>query len=205
MFKRRLALAYFTKNKDYLTDKLDREGITSTVTLQLQKSTRFKVREDTDFAVLGARIGILDIAIGAGFSDFSFLAAQGEEAVGQADTAVTKGLSRRPPLGEQETAFIEAIDGLVAELRLLASYIRDVGAAHMRRTECKGMIEKLAYRLEYGVRTRAKRKKGVFGGGGGGTGSSNVFRNFMSKQQGCGAEGTAESELKAKDEMFGAR
>ena len=33
----------------------------------------------------------------------------------------------------------------------------------MRRTECKGAIDRLAVRLEYGLRTRPKPKKGVFG------------------------------------------
>jgi hypothetical protein len=181
-FKRRLALSCFMKSGDYLSDSLDRVTITSSISALLKKSGKFKIRESTDYAVTGARIGILDIAVSAGFSDFSFLP---DTDVEMADTPVMGNGRRRPP-DQEEVEFNEAIDALVAELRMVMSNIRDVGAAHMQRTECKGMIEKLAYRLEYAARTRPKPKKNVFGGAGTGTGTGagndGLFQAFLQKK-----------------------
>ncbi|KAL1311223.1 hypothetical protein AAFC00_001414 [Neodothiora populina] len=173
-FKRRLGLAYTLKSEDHLQGGLDQVSTTWNVIAHLKKSTRFRIREDTDFAALGARIGILDIAVGAGFSDFRFLPerrtpeAKQDESTSTDLTKMQRNRSRQIQSTPIETAFNEAIDGLVGELRVLMSHIRDAGAAHMQRTECKSMLEKLSYRLEYAARTRRKPKKSIFGGGGSG-------------------------------------
>lgn len=163
-FKRRLALAAVMKSEDYLTDSLNEPSLTYTIATHLRRNAKFKIREDTDFAALGARVGMLDIAVGAGFSDFAFVfdrpAALDAEGGGEASAA-----RRRGPQSAAEKAFDEAIDALVGELRVVARNIRDAGAAHMQRTECKGILEKLSYRLEFAARTRPKPKRSIFGVG----------------------------------------
>lgn len=153
--KRRLALCAFTKSRDYWTDPLSHLAIFSALTSYLSTSPKFKIRETTDFAVLGARFAILDIAIGAGFSDFPFLPLLTVDATTTTTTTTSA----------EESAFNNALDGLVAQVRRITSQIRDAGAAHMRRTECKGVMERLASRLEFAVRTRVKPRSGIFGGG----------------------------------------
>lgn len=187
IFKRRLALSYFMKSEDYLVDSLDNVSITAKVAALLHRNIKFKIRENTDYEGMTARIGILDIAIGAGFSDFDFLI----QDTGPIDNPVVSDkMGRRPPPSEEEKAFNEAIDSVVAELRLITSNIRDAGAAHMQRIECKGMLDRVSYRLEYAARTRPKPKKSAFGRGSGGP---EAFKGFLLSRVELQQDGGAES------------
>lgn len=166
-FKRRLALCAFTKTRDYLSDSLTDASILANLTSYLRTSPKFKVRESTDFAVLGARFGILDIAISAGFSDFAFLPDPSSTAANDESGGGTAGVARKATNSE-ETSFNTALDALVSEIRNLMSQIKDPGAAHMRRTECKLVMERLTNRIDFAVRSKPKPKKGIFGSAGGG-------------------------------------
>lgn len=186
--KRRIALSYIMKSHAYLTDDLDSLSITSDVVARLRTNKNFKIREHTDFAAMGARVAILDMATGAGFSDFGFFPEGSEE---KADTPVIgTGMARRPPPSGDEIAFNDAIDTLASELRGLASNIRDAGAAHMQRTECKGMIEKLAYRLDYAARTRPKPKRSAFEV----KGASGIMNGFVQRLEEMKQDGGASSD-----------
>ncbi|KEQ96594.1 hypothetical protein AUEXF2481DRAFT_87968 [Aureobasidium subglaciale EXF-2481] len=172
-FKRRLGLASFMKSNAYLTNSLHDTSTMHVLTLYLHENRAFKLSDSTDFHKLGARFDILDVAIGMGLSDFGF------QATGKADSPVnTEATAARLPTSEEESKFNSAIDEVVAELRSIAFNIRDSGAAHMRRTECKTAIEKLTYRLEFASRTRPKPKKGIFGAA---EGASDVIRNFVAR------------------------
>lgn len=176
-FKRRLGLASFLKSNTYLKDDLDDLATMKTLTLCLHENRTFKIRDKTDFQKLAARFETLDVAIGAGFSRFEF----GSEATTKTDSPVnTERTTSRSPVSEEESNFNSAIDGLVAELRSIAFNIRDSGATHMRRTECKTAIEKLSYRLEFAARTRPKPKKGIFAAA---EGTSDVIRNFIARRE----------------------
>lgn len=165
------------KSQEYLNDSLDRVATTAKVAAHLKRSVKFKIRDKTDYEDLRARIGILDIAMGNGFSDFSFLPNEDK-----ADTPVVgNGLARAPPPSWEETGFNEAIDSVVDELRNITSNIRNTGAANMQRLECKGMLDQLRYRLEYGVRTRAKPKRGPFNDAGG---AKAMFQGYFQKREG---------------------
>ncbi|KAK4991261.1 hypothetical protein LTR66_006593 [Elasticomyces elasticus] len=141
----------------------------------------YAINEQTDYAVLAARISMMDIAISAGFSKPAFVATTASlPRTKNSDTDTEPELERSgsekpvnrflrasvsalPPPSPEEQAFNLAVDSLVQHLRQTASQIRDSGASHMRRTEAKSALEGLACRLEYAVRTRPKPKKGVFG------------------------------------------
>ncbi|KAF1348696.1 hypothetical protein BDV97DRAFT_354140 [Delphinella strobiligena] len=186
--KRRIALSYIMKSHGYLTDHVYRLSITSDVVARIRTNKNFKIREHTDFAAMGARIAILDMATGAGFSDFGFLPEESED---KADTPVMgAGLARRPPPSGDEIAFNDAIDSLASELRALASNIRDAGAAHMQRTECKSMIEKLAYRLDYAARTRPKPKRSAFEV----KGASGIMNGFVQRLEQMQQDGGPSSD-----------
>ncbi|KAK8212835.1 hypothetical protein M8818_003000 [Zalaria obscura] len=185
LLKRHLALAFTLDSLNHLPisdPTLSDSTLTARVTAQLRTSPYYAMTEATDFAALGARFAILDVAIGAGFSDFSWRKphrSPHRSATTATATTITDivaspapkfenmrpGVRKAPPVEEAEAQFNTAIDTLVSQLRLVASRIKDAGAAHMRRTECKGVIERLCARLEFCVRTRVKRRKDVFGGG----------------------------------------
>jgi hypothetical protein len=174
-FKRRLGLASFLKSNTHLTDKLDDLATLKSLTTYLRENKTFKIRDKTDFHKLGARIDTLDIAIGVGLSRFEFC---GEETT--INTFKTDTARSKVPPSEEENNLNSAIDEVVAELRSIAFNIRDSGATHMRRTECKTAIEKLSYRLEFAARTRSKRRKGIFGTA---EGTSDVIRSFVARRE----------------------
>ncbi|KAK6001066.1 hypothetical protein QM012_003149 [Aureobasidium pullulans] len=176
-FKRRLGLASFLKSNTYLNDNLDDLATMKALTLCLHENRAFKIRDNTDFQKLAARFDTLNIAIGAGFSRFEF---RSEVTTTNDSPANTGRTTCTLPVSEEESRFNLAVDGLVAELRTIAFNIRDSGATHMRRTECKTAIEKLMYRLEFAARTRPKPKKGIFGGA---EGTSDMLRSFVAKRE----------------------
>jgi hypothetical protein len=95
---------------------------------------------EPDYPSLAALTSILDIAIGSGGWD------------GHPDQGARR---------EDEKAFNAAVDDLARVLKALFSAITDSGASHMRRTECKEGMERVYYRLVYGVRTKEKRRQGM--------------------------------------------
>ena len=125
-----------------------------TTLTRLKKDQDFAITESTKYTLLNALICVLDIAVDNGFSDFAFLST---------NKASTAGAFIKPSQPEQD--FNKHIDDLSSQLRLISSRIRDAGTSHLRRTEAKNAIERLTLRLEYGVRTRPKPRKGVFADG----------------------------------------
>jgi hypothetical protein len=177
-FKRRLGLASFLKSNTHLTDDLDDLATLKSLTTYLRENKTFKIRDNTDFHKLGARFDTLDLAIGVGLSRFEFCS---EETTTKTNNSVkTDTAKSKVPPSEDENNLNSAIDEVVAELRSIAFNIRDSGATHMRRTECKTAIEKLSYRLEFAARTRPKRKKGIFGVA---EGTSDVIRSFVARHE----------------------
>ena len=177
-FKRRLGLASFLKSNMYLTNDLDDVATMKSLTTWLHENKTFKIRDNTDFHKLAARFDTLDVAIGVGLSKFEF---RSEESTTKTDSPVnTNPTTPRVPSSTEESNFNLTIDEVVAELRSIAFNIRDSGATHMRRTECKTAIEKLSYRLEFAARTRPKPKRGIFGAI---EGTSDVIRNFVTRRE----------------------
>lgn len=166
------------KSNTYLTNELDDVSTMNLLSLYLHENRAFKIQQESDFHKLGSRFETLDIIIGLGTSRFGFC---GDEATNKTDSPIsTENATTRQALSEEETNFNSAIDKVVAELRAIAFNIRDSGAAHMRRTECKTAIEKLSYRLEFSARTRPKPKKGIFGAA---EGASDSIRNFVVRRE----------------------
>jgi hypothetical protein len=167
-FKRRLGLASFMKSNAYLTNDLDDISTMKSLIRYLHENKSFKIRDDTDFYKLGARFGTLDVAMGAGLSGFEFCTS--DRTIQSEDRQAREG----------EGDFNSALDDVVKELRSVAFNIRDSGAAHIRRTECKTAIEKLSYRLEFAARTRPKAKQGLFGLA---NGASDMMETFVARRE----------------------
>lgn len=130
----------------------------------LERDSAYRVSERTDYALLSARISILDVAIGPGFADFATLLTTSrptsEESTKSAH--LSTALLKAPPT-PAEVAFNAGVDAVLGALKRISSEIRDAGAAHMKRTECKTAIERLVVRLEFAVRTRPRPRSTVFG------------------------------------------
>lgn len=68
------------------------------------------------------------------------------------------------PDASSEREFNHKVDVLADRIKSIMVSITDTGASHMRRTEAKEAINALHFRLLYGVRTKPRPKKSVFGG-----------------------------------------
>ena len=138
-FRRRLALAYFFHDEDYLVksapDLLDLRSIST----ELQ-DPRFAIRSDTDYSELAAVIGILSIGIDRGDPP-SLLSDQ-----------------------QRKASFDEEVDLVASRIGEMFTSIVDTGASHMKRTEAKEILEAFHSKLLYAVRTKRKPKTMVFGG-----------------------------------------
>ena len=153
--RRRLALQCFSPSTPGSSEgMLDALSISwfDDILSRLKHAREFNVSETTDYAELDALIAVLDVAIGPGFSDIAVPSQPPDPA--SADF-------KKPQL-PAETTFNAKVDGITAQLQMMSSRIRGAGANHLRRAEAKSSIERLIKRLEYGVRTRPKPRKGVF-------------------------------------------
>ena len=135
--RHRLALAFLFNCPSYLPKSSSIPFSLDAVSAHLSTSA-FNITNDTDYATLSSSITILDIAI---------------------DSA------NRPPnlKSFSEKAFNDSIDALAAKIKSMFMQIIDSGAANMRRTEAKEVLEGLHSRLVYAVRTKPPPKKMIFG------------------------------------------
>ncbi|KAK5129016.1 hypothetical protein LTR85_000349 [Meristemomyces frigidus] len=160
--RRRLALSCITEESNDIANSsrpLASPDWANVLLDRLRTSPHFSISGESDYLLLLHLTTVLDIAIDAGFSDFAFLSLPPPKPVGP--------FGKLPGPPPEERKFNTQIDALTRQLRTTASRIRDAGATHLRRTEAKSALERLAVRLEHSVRTRPKPKKDVFGGGGG--------------------------------------
>ncbi len=68
------------------------------------------------------------------------------------------------PGTSSEHDFNHQVDLLTERVKSIITSIADTGASHMRRTEAKEALNGLHIRLLYGVRTKPRPKRSVFGG-----------------------------------------
>lgn len=164
--RRRLALNCITGERGTTSNNrpLASDEWASILLMHFRTAPHFAISEGTDYLLLLQLTNLIDIAIDAGFSP--------NVAAFFSPTQPTSQLGLKTPaagsLSEDKKAFNAQIDALTNHIRAMASRIRDAGATHLRRTEAKSALERVAVRLEHSVRTRPKPRKGVFSGGGGG-------------------------------------
>jgi hypothetical protein len=166
LFRRRLAFAFALETPKHIEKPLTNRKLTDQVLVHLIKSPLFRISPDTDYKVLTVRFNMLDIAIDAGFSDFSFLQPLSPD-VPKEDLDKQK---------EKEAKFNAGIDMLAHEILEIMARIVDSGMSSLRRTEAKAAAQRLQQRLECAVRTKERPAKDWFG-----TGHDVVRRDFMRK------------------------
>ena len=104
-------------------------------------------RRDTDYVELSATVSILDVAL---------------------DVCIPPTFDDGPGR-KQESTFDQKVDELTYLIKSMFSRIPDTGAGHMTRTEAKEVLNRVHFRIAYGVRTRPKPKKNLFETSTGGT------------------------------------
>lgn len=177
---------------------------------KLKTHPQFHITESANYAALHSLFDLLDIAIDAGFSDFSFLSPsqtpqnQGPPQPKPLFTSTTNTTQTQPANKSAATSFNLQIDTLTDQLRRMAGRIRDAGTSHLKRTEAKSALERLAVRLESAVRTRPRPRKGVFESEGGeGVGGRRGMEAFLRRGDKV-VDGDAEGgSLKGEEEREG--
>ncbi|TID19476.1 hypothetical protein E2P81_ATG06643 [Venturia nashicola] len=167
-FRRQLALAFALKSAKHLESSLENSKTISHVLLSLQDSKHFRITKKTDWTVMEAYFGMLDVAVDVGFSDLDFAPDSGPHATKKGPEVVQKNpfaarAAREVALiNVKEDAFNDEIDGLTREVRDIMSLILDSGTSNMARTECKATAGRFVKRLENGVRTKTKPAKDYY-------------------------------------------
>ena len=147
-WKRRLALAFFLAIPAILDFNFDEsELLTGKIVARLRDDEQFRVREHAvHYGDLAALILLLDVGIGGGFNS----------------TITHVQNPSTPEAKEAVKAFNADVDKLSDEVKRVFTRITDGGASHMERTEAKTVLERLLYRLEWSVRTKARPKTKLF-------------------------------------------
>lgn len=131
LLRRRLALAFFFDDQNYLSrDRVrlvDFRAIVDNLT-----RPKFVVNNDTDYPAFAASIAILAIGVDDG-------------------DPPTEDANR-----EAQAAFNDNVDILARRIKAMFTQIVDTGASHMRRTEAKQALESFHACLAYAVRTKQK-------------------------------------------------
>ncbi|KAI9787903.1 MAG: hypothetical protein M1816_007389 [Peltula sp. TS41687] len=135
LFRHRLALTFLLES----TSKIPSSALNIPRLIHhLQTARQFSIHNNTNYADLSAHISLLDICLSA---------------------------PSQPLTKDEETSFNKDIDALASQMRLMFNRIIDTGASHITRTEAKEVINRVYYRLIYGVRTRQRPKKSIFASG----------------------------------------
>lgn len=157
--RRRLALECFSTVMDRtLNGKQDWQA---SILNTLQTHNDLQISEEMDYDYLMAFIAVVDIAVAHGFTEYSDL--QPPPTPTRATGSLA--LSRPQPLTDMERSHNNQIDRLVEQLQSMMSRVKDSGTSHLGRTQAKSLMEGLVIRLDACVRTRPRRKKGVFSRG----------------------------------------
>lgn len=127
----------------------------------LDTSPLFDVNEHTDYTDLTARIEILDVAIGPGFSPDPDLIAEPPPPRAAPFAQVSKAdkeLSDRI-IAAQKT-HNATIDNLSDKLTNILAKINDRGATIMTRTDAKSVLDRVIQRLDQSARSTPRKRRG---------------------------------------------
>ncbi|EON66360.1 hypothetical protein W97_05457 [Coniosporium apollinis CBS 100218] len=188
---RRLALASFMNDPRFLTYSLIEPKLSCTVTRYLLKSRSFRIDRKTDYLALAAKIDLLDLALGTGFSDFNFFGLSAAPST----TGQATRMKRDPESKAAEATFNADVDALEQQLKLIENMIVSAGAEYLNKIQAKNSIERLCSRLRNTVRTVEWSGEDVFAGS---VGSSAVMQRWVGRGRGRDVDGGGEAGREAK-------
>ena len=138
LFRRRLSLAFFCEDSDYLSKPLQDLVNLGSISHRLT-APKFVMNRETNYTELAASISFLNVGVDCG----------------------------DPPLAgidkNADNTFNEEVDELSYRVKSMSTRIIDTGASQLKKTEAKEVLESFNFRLMYAVRTRPKPKTTIFG------------------------------------------
>ena len=196
--RRALALhlvAGFTRSEDYRFDLTSSDWV-AIIMSRLRSAPEFHISQITNYSLFDSLVGILDIAVDAGFAN----------PVSRSSISMPAKskplLNRSSDTPSAESSFNSQIDTLTQQLRQMSNSIRGSGTSHLRRTEAKATLDRLIVRLEHGVRTRPKARKGIFGDA---TGEQRAFLSGFPKPTSTAHDEADDGVSVIPAEMFSGR
>lgn len=161
--QRRLAISLVTSQQTVAAPNTSPANATA-ILHALRNAPQFHISDATNYSFLNPLLTILDLALDAGFyeQDYRTPAPSSPPKTILKPSISTSATASETPA---ETAFNAQIDAFITQLTLMASRIKDAGTTHLRRSEAKHALERLVRRLEFAVRSRPRKRGGVFGAG----------------------------------------
>ncbi|GAB7361795.1 hypothetical protein MBLNU230_g1838t1 [Neophaeotheca triangularis] len=166
--RRTLALRCFDSDVIASPETAVSSALLTTLLTHVRTSPAWSIADATDYTILHAKTDVLSLAVPAGFAPSNPpLALPTPTSPKHLDPADKPSLfadstSAGSALSRKEKEFNDRLDALVSQLRSISSRIKDAGTSHLKRTEAKAAIERVIVVLEVSVRSKPKRRKGVF-------------------------------------------
>ena len=127
----------------------------------LNRSSEFRIDNDTNYGHLAARLTLLDIAIGPGLLTVPYQPLSSPTPSQAGSSPVRAPI----PASSEIKHFNKEIDALTRQIKLLGNSIVEAAAVmDMSILESKDTVERLCARLEHAVRIGGKKTHNVFGG-----------------------------------------
>ncbi len=116
------------------------------LTKKLQK-LHLTAKHDTDYVELSSTVSILDMALDLCLPP---------------TPSPPSAPETKAKASDEDSIFNQRVDELAQEVKAVFSRIPDAGAGHISRTEAKEVLNRVHYRIAYGVRTKPRPKKNLF-------------------------------------------
>lgn len=161
-FQRHLALSFLLHPTTVNVPLVDAK-IPALIHTYLNTSNHYRIRKDTDYNLLAARLTLLDIAIGPGP-----LCVPYQPLVSPAPSQAGSSPVTAPfPESSEIKHFNQAVDNLSQHVKMVGNSIVEAGAAvDLSILDAKDCCERLGARLDHAVRIGGKKSDDVFGGEG---------------------------------------
>jgi hypothetical protein len=157
--QRHLALA-FLLHPHVVDAPLADPELSALIHKHLDESPHFRIRKNTNYASLAARITLLDIGLGPGPTIVPYQPLVSPAASHAGSSPVLGPL----PASSEIKDFNREVDGLAQHIKMLGNSIVEAGAVtDLTILEAKDCFERLCARLEHAVRYGGKLHHKVFG------------------------------------------
>lgn len=179
--RRTLALRCFNSDLIASAETAVSSALFTTLLTHIRSSPEWSISDSTDYTILHAVTDVLSLAMPAGFTPSSTLLALPTPKSPSHPESIKKSslfadsTSAESAQSDKEKDFNTRLDALVSQLRSISSRIKDAGTSNLKRTEAKAAMERLIVVLEVSVRTKVKRRRGVFDDGGQDRGAIEAF------------------------------
>lgn len=126
----------------------------------LETAPGFRIKKETDYSALAARLTLLDIAIGPGLLSVPYQPLISPPRSPEGSSPISPPV----PQSHEMKMFNNAVDNLAQHIKLVGNSIVESGASvDLTILDAKDCVERLSARLEHAVRIGGKKAHNVFG------------------------------------------